>query len=247
MEFLLAAITLGILGSFHCVGMCGPIALALPVHHLSTPGKISGLLLYHIGRAFTYSLFGAFFGVLGMGVVIAGYQQALSVVLGIAILIGLFLPASGLSRFFTAPFAGFTYKIKSAFSSLFRKRSHTALFVTGMLNGLLPCGLVYMALAGATATGDITKGALFMAVFGLGTLPAMFSVTFFSGISASFRTKIRKYIPIVAGTMALLLILRGLGLGIPYVSPKMSSKVNTEHNCCHKPASAEGEAACHEQ
>jgi sulfite exporter TauE/SafE len=246
MEFLLAAITLGVLGSFHCVGMCGPIALALPVHHLGTAGKISGLMIYHIGRALTYSLFGAFFGVLGMGVVIAGYQQALSVALGVIILLGLFLPVSGISRFFSAPFAGLSYKIKSAFSSLFSKRSHTALFITGMLNGLLPCGLVYMALAGATATGDVIKGALFMAVFGLGTLPAMFSVTFFSGISVSFRTKIRKYIPMVAGVMALLLILRGLGLGIPYVSPKMSNKVNTEHNCCHKPASAQGDAASHE-
>jgi sulfite exporter TauE/SafE len=246
MEFLIAAITLGVLGSFHCVGMCGPIALALPVHHLSNSGKISGLLLYHIGRALTYSLFGAFFGVLGMGVVIAGYQQALSIALGVIILLGLFLPSSRFSRFFSAPFAGVTFKIKSAFSALFKKRSHTALFATGMLNGLLPCGLVYMALAGATATGDVTKGALFMAVFGLGTLPAMFSVTFFSGISSSFRTKIRKYVPMVAGVMAFLLILRGLGLGIPYISPKMSTQENTQHDCCHKPASAESEAACHE-
>lgn len=92
MEFLIAAITLGLLGSFHCIGMCGPIALALPVHHLPTPDKVVGLLIYHIGRALVYSLIGAFFGILGMGVVLAGYQQALSIGLGVIILLGLFFP-----------------------------------------------------------------------------------------------------------------------------------------------------------
>jgi uncharacterized protein len=237
MEFLLAAISLGVLGSFHCVGMCGPIALALPVHHLNTAGKVSGLLLYHIGRALTYSIIGAVFGILGMGVVLAGYQQALSIALGVIILIGLFLPAAGLSKYLSTSAAGFTMKIKAGFAQLFQKRSHSALFFTGMLNGILPCGLVYMALAGAMATGDVYKGALFMAVFGLGTLPAMFSVTLFSGISSSFRSAVRKYVPVVAGVMACLLILRGLGLGIPYVSPSMSKQTNSEHACCHKPTS----------
>ncbi|MEX1190163.1 MAG: sulfite exporter TauE/SafE family protein [Bacteroidia bacterium] len=245
MEFLIAAISLGVLGSFHCVGMCGPIALALPVHHLSTSGKVSGLLLYHIGRAFTYSIIGAVFGVLGMGVVLAGYQQGLSITLGIIILVGLFLPAAGLSKYLSSSASRFTMKIKEGFSVLFRKRSHTALFFTGMLNGILPCGLVYMALAGAMATGDIYKGALFMAVFGLGTLPAMFSVTLFSGISASFRTMVRKYVPLVAGLMACLLILRGLGLGIPYVSPSMSMQNNTEHACCQK-SDSESSTSNHE-
>lgn len=243
MEFLIAAITLGLLGSFHCIGMCGPIALALPVHHLPTPDKVVGLLIYHIGRALVYSLIGAFFGILGMGVVLAGYQQALSIGLGVIILLGLFFPASGLSRYISKPFAGLTFRIKSAFSHFFQKRSFSALFVTGALNGLLPCGLVYIALAGAMATGDVLKGALFMAVFGLGTLPALFSVSLFSGISVKFRTVVRKYIPVFAGLLACLLILRGLGLGIPYVSPSFSKENNTEHSCCHKPESPESESS----
>lgn len=238
MELILAAFTLGILGSFHCVGMCGPIALALPVHHLDTPRRILGILIYHTGRAVTYSLIGAFFGLLGMGFVLAGYQQALSIALGVVLLLSVLLPQLSVFTVFSKPVTALTFRLKSAFGNLFTKRSNTALFTTGILNGLLPCGLVYMALAGATASGDVTKGALFMAVFGLGTLPAMFSVSLLSSISVAFRSKVRKYAPVIAGLMACLLILRGLGLGIPYISPDMSTKSNQEHACCHAPESS---------
>lgn len=235
MELLIAAFSLGILGSFHCVGMCGPIALALPVHHLSKGGRITGIVLYNIGRAFTYALMGAIFGALGMGVILAGYQQALSIGLGVLLLLTVVLPTVRKDGFFSMFFPSLAQWLKARFSYLFAKRSYTALFLTGLFNGLLPCGLVYMALAGATASGDIFLGALFMAVFGLGTLPAMFSVTLFSSLSASFRKKMHRLAPVVAGVMACLLILRGLGLGIPYISPQLSHSDNTEHSCCHKP------------
>lgn len=235
MELLIAAFSLGILGSFHCVGMCGPIALALPVHQLSPQGRIAGIILYNVGRAFTYAVLGAIFGALGMGVILAGYQQTLSIVLGVLLLLTVVLPSVKKDGFFSVVFPHLAFWLKARFSYLFSKRSYTALFLTGVFNGLLPCGLVYMALAGATASGDIFLGALFMAVFGLGTLPAMFSVTLFSSLSASFRSSMRKLAPIVAGVMACLLILRGLGLGIPYISPELSHKDNTEHSCCHKP------------
>ena len=235
MELLIAAFSLGILGSFHCVGMCGPIALALPVHQLSKQGRIAGIILYNIGRAFTYAILGAIFGALGMGVILAGYQQALSIGLGVLLLLTVVLPAVKKDGFFSVVFPGLAFWLKARFSYLFSKRSYTALFLTGVFNGLLPCGLVYMALAGATASGDILLGALFMAVFGLGTLPAMFSVTLFSSLSPSFRSSMRKLAPVVAGVMACLLILRGLGLGIPYLSPELSHSDNTEHSCCNKP------------
>jgi sulfite exporter TauE/SafE len=235
MELLIAAFSLGILGSFHCVGMCGPIALSLPVHQLSPQGRVAGIILYNIGRAFTYAVLGAIFGALGMGVILAGYQQALSIGLGILLLLTVVLPSVKKDGFFSVVFPQLAFWLKARFSYLFSKRSYTALFLTGVFNGLLPCGLVYMALAGATASGDIFLGALFMAVFGLGTLPAMFSVTLFSSLSSSFRSSMRKLAPIVAGVMACLLILRGLGLGIPYISPQLSHKDNSEHSCCHKP------------
>jgi sulfite exporter TauE/SafE len=237
MEILIAAFTLGILGSFHCVGMCGPIALSLPVYHLGKQGRILGILLYNVGRALTYSLLGSFLGALGMGVMLAGYQQTLSIVLGILLLISAIFPFLKNKETFTVSLPRIAQWLKARFSYLFKKRSFAALFAIGILNGLLPCGLVYMALAGATATGDILLGALFMAVFGLGTLPAMFGVTLFSSLSLAFRKRMQSMAPLIAGLMACLLILRGLGLGIPYVSPKLSHSNNTEHACCEKPES----------
>jgi len=112
-----------------------------------------------------------------------------------------------------------------------------ALFITGLLNGLLPCGLIYIALAGATSSGETIKGALFMAVFGLGTLPAMFSVSFISSISKRFRSYLSHTAPVLTFIMGTLLVVRGLGLGIPYLSPvfKAPTKDAPAVIYCHKP------------
>lgn len=93
MEFLIAALSLGFLGSFHCIGMCGPIALALPLDRVSMFKKVAGGITYNLGRVFTYGILGLLFGLLGKGFVIGGYQQVLSIALGVIILLGLFLPA----------------------------------------------------------------------------------------------------------------------------------------------------------
>lgn len=236
MTFIWAAITLGFLGSFHCVGMCGPIALALPLNHNSLSSKITGALLYNVGRMFTYALLGSLFGLLGQSVVIAGYQQALSITLGVIILIMVLLPSSAYGRFkITALIYSYIGKLKQKLGSLFKKRSYSSLFFIGTLNGLLPCGLVYLGITGAIATGGSLEGALFMAMFGLGTLPAMFVLGMLgNSISINFRNKINKAIPIFVVAMALLLILRGMNLGIPYISPEMSASKPECSKCCHK-------------
>ncbi len=236
MTFIWAAITLGFLGSFHCVGMCGPIALALPLNHNSLSSKITGALLYNVGRMFTYALLGSLFGLLGQSVVIAGYQQALSITLGVIILIMVLLPSSAYGRFkITALIYSYIGKLKQKLGSLFKKRSYSSLFFIGTLNGLLPCGLVYLGITGAIATGGSLEGALFMAMFGLGTLPAMFVLGMLgNSISINFRNKINKAIPIFVVAMALLLILRGMNLGIPYISPELSASKPECSKCCHK-------------
>lgn len=236
MNSLWAALTLGFLGSFHCVGMCGPIALALPLNRSSLFSKIMGALLYNSGRAFMYALFGGLFGLLGQSLVIAGYQQALSISLGVAILILVLLPTSITNRFKITSFIySYIGKVKQKLSLLFKKSSYSSLFFIGTLNGLLPCGLVYLGVVGAIATGSSLKGSLFMFLFGLGTLPAMFALTFFgSTISINFRNKIKKAVPIFVVFMALMLILRGMNLGIPYLSPEMSSTTPMCSKCCHK-------------
>jgi uncharacterized protein len=236
MNIILTAITLGFIGSFHCVGMCGPIALALPLNRESAFTKISGILIYNFGRMFTYGIFGGFFGLVGQSVVIAGYQQLTSIVLGIAILLMVLLPNSVFSRY---KITGFIYscigKLKQSLSMLFKKRNMSTLFSIGILNGLLPCGLVYLGIAGAIATGNSLDGVLFMAMFGFGTLPAMFVLSVFgNAISLKFRSRVNKAMPIFIVTTALLLILRGMNLGIPYVSPEMSTVKPMVHKCCHK-------------
>lgn len=236
MNFILAAITLGFLGSFHCVGMCGPIALALPINNNSLTSKITGALLYNIGRMITYALFGMLFGMIGQGIVIAGYQQLLSVIMGTLILLIIFLPAKIFGQFrITSPIYKLISGLKQQFAILFKKNSYSSLFFIGILNGLLPCGLVYIGIAGAIATGNGIQGALFMAMFGLGTLPAMFALALAgNSVSAKFRTKINKAMPVFIVAVGLLLILRGMNLGIPYVSPEMASDKAVCSKCCHK-------------
>lgn len=236
MEVWIAALSLGFLGSFHCVGMCGPIALALPVRSSNKLVRMGGALIYNSGRTFTYAIFGGMFGLLGKGFVIGGYQQALSIALGVIILVGLLMPKSWTSIFSMLPIVNpFVSKLKSALGYLFSLGSLPSLFSIGMLNGLLPCGLVYMAVAGAIATGDMWRGSLFMAVFGWGTVPAMMLVTMAVGaFNLQWRSRIRQAVPVFVGLMACVLILRGLNLGIPYLSPELSKTDCTKQTCCSK-------------
>ena len=236
MEIVLTALTLGLLGSLHCVGMCGPIALALPVLSNSRWARLRGIITYNAGRVFTYSTLGVVFGLLGKTFIIAGYQQGLSIALGIIILLILILPtgynpSSKVTSFIFKP----VVKLKSALGKLFAKKSYSSLFSIGVLNGLLPCGLVYTAVAGAIAVAEPFKAAGFMALFGLGTIPAMLGLSLAGQkISMGLRNNFRKVSVVFVCAMAVLLILRGLNLGIPYVSPELDKHNCTLHHCCAK-------------
>jgi uncharacterized protein len=234
--FLLTAIALGFLGSFHCVGMCGPIALALPVKRSSLLRVLTGSLIYNSGRLITYASLGFFFGLFGQGIALAGWQNRLSIASGIIILAVLFAPKFSVLHFGKGLLFRFLEKLKSRMRKLFGIHSAKSLVLIGMLNGLLPCGLVYLGIAGSIATGDFIKGALFMTAFGLGTFPAMVTLTVMkSRISISFREKIRKTIPVLVGMVGVLLILRGMNLGIPFLSPSIEIKSGAVHlECCRK-------------
>jgi sulfite exporter TauE/SafE len=243
MEYLLASISLGFLGSFHCVGMCGPIALALPVHQKTKSQKITSILAYNAGRILTYSLLGMLFGIIGQSFALFGYQQKLSVLLGTLILLGLLIPKRLVSHIdFTKKTYHLLNGLKASIARLFQQRGIRSFFSIGLLNGLLPCGLVYMGVAGALATGHVFKGMLFMAFFGAGTLPLMFSISYTSHLlNTKTRHIIHKAVPVFTGMMAVLLILRGLNLGISYISPKLTDDTHNLHSkqatlkCCHKP------------
>lgn len=234
--FLLAAISLGFLGSFHCIGMCGPIALTIPVKRNSSMSMLGGSLVYNFGRVMTYSFIGLLFGLMGQGFAMAGWQNILSITLGILILLFLLVPKLSFINTSKGLIFKFLESLKSQIRKLFGIHTMSSLLFIGVLNGLLPCGLVYLGIAGSISTGNFIKGALFMAAFGLGTFPAMILITVTRDyISIKFREKIRNAIPVFVGIMALLLILRGMNLGIPYVSPSIETTANTTHlQCCHK-------------
>jgi len=236
MLLLITALSLGFLGSFHCVGMCGPIALALPLDRSSTTRAVGGALTYNTGRILTYALLGILLGLAGKSFVIAGYQRTLSLAIGFLLLLFLIMPQQFKSSVPSLRiFQGFVTRQKIAIGKLFQRSSLQSLFLIGLLNGLLPCGFVYLGLASALTTGEALKGAAFMAAFGAGTLPAMLTLSLAGNtISLSVRNNIRKAAPFVMGLMALLFIFRGLNLGIPYLSPHLSAVSDLKHNCCHK-------------
>ena len=234
---LYSAFIVGLLGSFHCLGMCGPLVLALPVHSNNKIQAITGRLLYNGGRILTYSLLGLAFGTFGESLTIFTTQQKLSVAIGSFILVLILLPSQvAQSINFMSPIARFTAGVKKQFASQFKQRTYKAFFLSGLLNGVLPCGLVYVALAGAIATGNSYSGMTYMALFGLGTLPIMLAVSFAGQyITLQWRSRLTKVIPAFTIVVACLFILRGLNLGIPMVSPAVAGpQAKIEVSCCHK-------------
>ncbi len=224
---LYAALVLGLVGGLHCAGMCGPLALALPGRDRSGAAYVLGRLAYNLGRVVTYCGLGLVFGAVGKSFWMAGVQRWASITLGLLLIFGLFLSRKlALSK----PVVLLVQRLKLAMGGLLRRRSLVALGLLGLLNGLLPCGLVYVACAGAAATGGVVSGLEYMAVFGLGTVPVMFVISV-SGklMPTALRLRLVRVVPLSIILLAILLILRGMSLGIPYVSPDLSSQ---DPACC---------------
>jgi len=221
MAILITALVLGLMGSFHCAGMCGPIAMALPLHGNTVPQKIFGGTLYNVGRTITYGIMGAIFGLLGQGIQMIGFQQKVSVLMGAIMIISVLFPALYKNQYrMDKSMFSLVGKLKKSIGQLFAIRSFSSLFFIGMLNGLLPCGLVYMAIAGAIGTGGVAEGSLYMILFGLGTIPMLLAISLAGNIlSNAVRNKINKLIPILVIVVGIFFILRGLSLGIPFLSP----------------------------
>lgn len=200
----------GLFGSMHCVGMCGAIALSLPARTF-----ISNFL-YNLGRIFTYTLLGAIFGTFGKGLELLGLQQSLSIFFGGLILLGVFVPKLSQIGLLNKAF----FRLKQSFMPFFKKKSSWAMLMIGLLNGLLPCGLVYLAIIGSVVQAEATEGAMYMFFFGLGTLPMMQLLAIYKNLlGLTWRRRIFKMMPVFAFVLGLLLIFRGLNLGIPYISP----------------------------
>ena len=215
-----SGLVLGLLTSFHCVGMCGPIALSLPLHGDTKFKKLLGGILYNLGRTVTYALMGLAFGLLGHGLSTLGFQKIVSILAGTLMIATVFFPAIFKSADLDSGIFSFVNSVKKALKGLFSTKSFWGLFLIGLLNGLLPCGPLYFAVIVSAGTGNVVESVLFMTLFGLGTIPLLLAVSIAGNfISVNLRNKINNFIPVIMVIMGILFILRGLSLGIPFLSP----------------------------
>ena len=232
---LVSALILGLLGSLHCVGMCGPIAFMLPVDRSNSFRKISQIAIYHFGRLLAYSIIGLIFGLLGKSFYLFGIQQQLSIVIGVLMIVIILLPHKIIGKYnLSKPLYKFISKIKTSLGKALKKKTADTFLTIGFLNGFLPCGLVYMAVFGAIATGSLLEGSLYMLLFGIGTIPLMTTAIYLGKfLNSTIKQRIQKAIPVFVVVIGLLFILRGLGLGIPYVSPAPIIETATSAIECH--------------
>ncbi|MEY8868881.1 sulfite exporter TauE/SafE family protein [Meridianimaribacter flavus] len=232
---LWSAFILGLLGSFHCVGMCGPIAFMLPVDRSNSVKKISQITTYHIGRLLAYSTIGLIFGLIGKNLYIFGLQQQLSICIGVLMIVVVLLPYKTFSKYnLSKPLHKVISKVKSELGSALKKKTADTFLTIGFLNGFLPCGLVYMAVFGSLVSSTITQGAMYMALFGLGTIPLMTSAIYLGKfLNTTIKQRIQKAIPVFVVIIGVLFILRGLGLGIPYISPTPVVEMVSGNINCH--------------
>lgn len=212
------AFFIGLFGSVHCIGMCGPLAFAVPSFHSSWWLVVADKFTYNAGRVITYSFLGLLIGLLGRQLWLAGLQQ------GVSVLSGALIITAGLSRLLKVKFtqSRFMPKVLAPVNRLINyalkhKAGHLAI---GMLNGFLPCGFVYLALVGAVNTATPVAAAQYMFWFGVGTFPLMLLATVSSGfIGPVLRHRINKGMPYLMVCLGFWFLLRGMGLNIPYLSP----------------------------
>ncbi len=231
---LYSAFIFGLISSFHCVGMCGPIAMMLPVDRNNEAKKVTQIITYHIGKLTAYGILGLVFGLLGKSFYLAGMQQQLSIIVGVLMIVVALVPEKVFAKYnFSKPVYKIISKVKSNLGQQFKNKSYKSLFTIGLLNGFLPCGMVYVAIFGAIAMQSVSLGVLYMLLFGIGTIPMLTAVIYISNVlSFSFRGTLQKIIPVVAVVIGMLFIIRELGLDIPYLSPSnMSLFVQSEANC----------------
>ncbi|WP_345890698.1 sulfite exporter TauE/SafE family protein [Croceivirga thetidis] len=215
--------------------MCGPIAFMLPLDRSRPTKKLLQLSLYHLGRLFSYALLGLVFGLVGKSLHLFGFQQKLSIAIGILMIVLVVLPSK---YFSTVSLRGPIYKvmgrIKSKLANELKKKSPDTFLTIGLLNGFLPCGLVYMALFAAIAIGSPIQSSLYMVLFGIGTVPLMTTAVYaFNSFGNGIKTKVRKLVPLLVALVGFLFIIRGMGLGIPYISPKpvVQEVVSSDFEC----------------
>ncbi len=214
------AVSMGLISSFHCVGMCGPIALALPVHKGTRGQQVAGVLAYNVGRTLTYAMFGALIGALGASLDWLGVLRYASIAVGITML-GYVCWPSGMEKRLHMPlfWQKTVNRLRQRMGLYLKKTDLPGMLALGMLNGAIPCGMVYMALTSSVATGSAWGGGAFMALFGLGTMPAMLVLAIAKQqFTPALRTRIRRLTPVLVAIAGIWLIARGVIASYPGLS-----------------------------
>lgn len=243
---LISAVLLGLAANLHCIGMCGPISMALPLDRSSNWKILSGALTYHFGRLLTYSLLGAFIGLIGLSITTLGIMQWLSILSGIVLIIFAWRGIFGRIFSRNAAFSGIQMKISRGMGRILKSRNPAKLLFLGMLNGILPCGMVFAGLLNAMLAGSPVQSALAMLTFGIGTLPALLVVAFAAQkIGTKLRSRFNQVAPYFLTVVGVLVVLRGMNLDIPLISPHIqlteisseehpeSPQPEVEMSCCH--------------
>lgn len=232
---LFAGLLLGLFSSLHCIGMCGPIALMIPVSKNNKWLRALQIALYHFGRITTYCLLGIVFAIVGKSFSLAGIQQQVSIAIGILLIV---LAISSDKVLFNLPVSKFLFSFsqiaKANIASYLKDKNLKAQFLLGFFNGFLPCGMVYAALFAALTMKDAIDTFVFMFLYGIGTVPLMTIVVLFSNsIRMTFGKKLQKLIPLFLIIMGTLFILRGSGLNLPYISPSGTALFIKQNPNCH--------------
>ncbi|MFD2872924.1 sulfite exporter TauE/SafE family protein [Mucilaginibacter ximonensis] len=212
------AFYIGLFGSVHCIGMCGPLAFAIPGLRNRGWLLIADKFIYNVGRLLSYTLLGYLIGLLGRQLWLAGLQQGVSIISGLLIILAGFARLFKIKLSQNSFLAGAVLPVQRTISyGLSHQWGH---FFIGMLNGFLPCGFVYLALVGAVNTSSPIASAQYMFWFGAGTFPLMLIAAIGSSyIGPVFRRRINKGMPLLMICLGCWFLLRGLSLNIPYLSP----------------------------
>ncbi|MEN9998436.1 MAG: hypothetical protein RI922_1426 [Bacteroidota bacterium] len=241
-ELLLKGLVLGLASSLHCVGMCGPIAMAIPVNRTNSLTILAGVFQYNIGRILTYAWLGFIIGSVGITIETFGFLQWVSILAGVFMIVYAWRKWLAIHLSFGGPKFGLQGFVSRNLGKVIASEIPFKLSLLGMLNGLLPCGMVYIGLTNALVAGSPLKSVYAMVAFGVGTFATMIAVGFAANkISMQLRSKLSKIVPYMLTLVGILIILRGLNLDIPYISPKMeevhlnNQKVDVVMKCCYDP------------
>ena len=226
---MIVAFLLGFMGSLHCLVMCSP--LLMTSLNVAKSNEVEFYVLYHADRIYVYGLLGVLVGIAGQDFSLAGGHQIVAIVLGVLVCLVEIQQASNLFKYKLRSFG--LERIAQYLIRSYSKLDEKSCFFKGVINGFLPCGLVYVALSGALLTESSLLGFSYMAIFGLGTLPILISLAFLNKLKLNLKFNFSRLLSWVTILFGLWILIRGLELGIPYFSPNQleTTKVVNSQNC----------------